>query len=69
MLISPAYAQAGGALGGGDMLTQFLPLILIFRGLLVLPDQAAAEASQGAPGNDRGRTSRRSGRYRWWDDR
>ena len=30
MLISPAYAQAGGALGGGDMLTQFLPLILIF---------------------------------------
>ena len=30
MLISPAYAQAGGALGGGDMVTQFLPLILIF---------------------------------------
>ncbi|MEQ9638967.1 MAG: preprotein translocase subunit YajC [Alphaproteobacteria bacterium] len=30
MFISPAYAQAGGAAGGGDMLVSFLPLILIF---------------------------------------
>lgn len=29
MLISPAYAQAAGPFGG-DMLTSFLPLILIF---------------------------------------
>lgn len=30
MFISPAYAQAGGAAGGSDMLVTFLPLILIF---------------------------------------
>ncbi len=30
MLISPAFAQAGGAPGGGDMFVQLLPLLLIF---------------------------------------
>ena len=29
MLISPAFAQAGGA-GGGDMFVQLMPLLLIF---------------------------------------
>jgi len=41
MLISPAYAQAGGA-GGGDALLTFLPLILIFvvfYFLLIRPQQ------------------------------
>ena len=43
MLISPAFAQgAGGAAGGADMLTSFLPLILIFvvfYFLLIRPQQ------------------------------
>ena len=30
MLISPAFAQGAGGAGGADMLTSFLPLILIF---------------------------------------
>jgi preprotein translocase subunit YajC len=30
MLITEAYAQAGGLAGGGDLLIQFLPFILIF---------------------------------------
>ena len=30
MFVTPAYAQAGGAAGGADMLVQFLPFILIF---------------------------------------
>jgi len=30
MFISEAYAQAAGAPGGADMLTSFLPLVLIF---------------------------------------
>lgn len=41
MLISPAYAQAGGA-GGGDILIQLAPLILIFvvfYFLLIRPQQ------------------------------
>jgi preprotein translocase subunit YajC len=41
MLISPAYAQTGGA-GGGDALLTFLPLILIFvvfYFLLIRPQQ------------------------------
>ncbi|MDP2697960.1 preprotein translocase subunit YajC [Thalassospira sp.] len=40
MLISPAYAQGAG--GGADMLTSFLPLILIFvvfYFLLIRPQQ------------------------------
>ncbi|UKV16510.1 preprotein translocase subunit YajC [Thalassospiraceae bacterium SW-3-3] len=42
MLISPAYAQAAGGAGGADMLTSFLPLILIFvvfYFLLIRPQQ------------------------------
>jgi preprotein translocase subunit YajC len=30
MLISPAFAQAGGAAGGSDMFIQLMPLLLIF---------------------------------------
>ena len=30
MFITPAYAQAGGALPGPDLIIQFLPFILIF---------------------------------------
>ncbi|MBM3559892.1 MAG: preprotein translocase subunit YajC, partial [Alphaproteobacteria bacterium] len=40
MWISPAYAQGTG--GGGDMLTAFLPLVLIFvvfYFLLIRPQQ------------------------------
>ncbi len=46
MLISPAYAQAAGAPGGGDMLMSFLPLILIFvvfYFLLIRPQQRKAK--------------------------
>jgi preprotein translocase subunit YajC len=30
MFVTPAYAQTGGAVGGPDMILQFLPFILIF---------------------------------------
>jgi preprotein translocase subunit YajC len=47
MLISPAFAQdAGGVAGGTDMLTNFLPLILIFvvfYFLLIRPQQKKAK--------------------------
>ncbi|MEW5727677.1 MAG: preprotein translocase subunit YajC [Pseudomonadota bacterium] len=42
MFSSPAYAQAAGAAPAGDMLTSFLPLILIFvvfYFLLIRPQQ------------------------------
>lgn len=42
MLISPAYAQAAGAAGGGDIFMSLLPLILIFvvfYFLLIRPQQ------------------------------
>ena len=42
MLISPAYAQAGGAAGGGDFFVSLMPLILIFvvfYFLLIRPQQ------------------------------
>lgn len=42
MLISPAFAQGVGGAGGADMLTSFLPLILIFvvfYFLLIRPQQ------------------------------
>lgn len=42
MLISPAFAQAAAPAGGQDMLTSFLPLILIFvvfYFLLIRPQQ------------------------------
>jgi preprotein translocase subunit YajC len=46
MLVSQAYAQAGAASGGQDMLFQFLPLILIFvvfYFLLIRPQQKRAK--------------------------
>lgn len=45
MWISPAYAQGAGG-GGGDMLTAFLPLVLIFvvfYFLLIRPQQKKAK--------------------------
>lgn len=30
MFVTEAYAQVGGAAGGGDLLIQFLPFVLIF---------------------------------------
>ncbi len=48
MFITPAYAQAAGA-GTGDMLTGFLPLILIgvvFYFLLIRPQQKRAKEHQ-----------------------
>ena len=30
MLVSPAYAQAAGGAGGGDLFASFIPIILIF---------------------------------------
>lgn len=48
MLISPAFAQAAGPFGGGgDMLSTFLPLILIFVVFwffLIRPQQKRAKA-------------------------
>ena len=46
MLISTAYAQAGGAGGGGDLFTSLLPFILIFGifyMLLIRPQQKKAK--------------------------
>jgi len=40
--VSPAYAQGAGGAGGGDMILQFLPLVLIFvifYFLLIRPQQ------------------------------
>ena len=38
----------GGEGGGGDMLMSILPLILIFVGVLLPADSAAAEEAEGA---------------------
>src|SRR5215471_4989997 len=49
MLISQAWAQAGGAGGGGDFLVQLFPLILIFvvfYFLLIRPQQAKVKAQR-----------------------
>ena len=46
MFISQAWAQAGGAGGGGDFLVQLFPLILIFvvfYFLLIRPQQKKAK--------------------------
>ncbi|MFM2356494.1 MAG: preprotein translocase subunit YajC [Pseudomonadota bacterium] len=46
MFISPAYAQAAGAAGGGALFAQFVPLILIFAimyFLLIRPQQQKAK--------------------------
>ena len=45
MIISPAYAQAAGA-GGGDLIAQMLPFVLIFvvfYFLLIRPQQKRAK--------------------------
>ncbi|MFZ5783070.1 MAG: preprotein translocase subunit YajC [Pseudomonadota bacterium] len=49
MLISQAWAQAGGGAGGGDFLVQLFPLILIFvvfYFLLIRPQQAKIKAQR-----------------------
>jgi preprotein translocase subunit YajC len=49
MLISEAWAQAGGGAGGGDFLVQLVPLILIFvvfYFLLIRPQQAKVKAQR-----------------------
>ena len=49
MLISEAWAQAGGGAGGGDFLVQLFPLILIFvvfYFLLIRPQQKKAKESR-----------------------
>jgi preprotein translocase subunit YajC len=49
MLISQAWAQAGGAGGGSDFLVQLFPLILIFvvfYFLLIRPQQAKVKAQR-----------------------
>ena len=49
MLISEAWAQAGGGSGGGDFLVQLFPLILIFvvfYFLLIRPQQAKVTAQR-----------------------
>ena len=49
MFISQAWAQAGGAGGGGDFLVQLFPLILIFvvfYFLLIRPQQAKMKAQR-----------------------
>ena len=46
MIFTPAYAQGAGGAGGGDLLIQFAPLILIFiifYFLLIRPQQKRAK--------------------------
>lgn len=46
MFATPAYAQGAGGAGGGDMLTSFVPLILIFvifYFFLIRPQQKKAK--------------------------
>lgn len=48
-MITPAFAQAPAAAGGGDMLVQFLPFVLIFvimYFLLIRPQQRRMKAHQ-----------------------
>ncbi|MEM1300930.1 MAG: preprotein translocase subunit YajC, partial [Pseudomonadota bacterium] len=45
MFITPAYAQAAGAPGGGDLIASMAPLVLIFvifYFLLIRPQQKRA---------------------------
>jgi preprotein translocase subunit YajC len=49
MLVTPAFAQGTGMFGGGDMLTQFLPYVLIFvimDFLILRPQQKGAKDHQ-----------------------
>ena len=46
MLVTPAYAQAAGGAGGGDMFASFIPIILIFvifYFFLIRPQQKKAK--------------------------
>jgi preprotein translocase subunit YajC len=46
MLVTPAFAQGTGMFGGGDMLTQLLPFVLIFvimYFLILRPQQKRAK--------------------------
>jgi preprotein translocase subunit YajC len=46
MLVTPAFAQGTGLFGGGDMLTQLLPFVLIFvimYFLILRPQQKRAK--------------------------
>ncbi len=54
MIITPAYAQAGGGAGGGDFLTSMIPLILIFvifYFLLIRPQQKRAKEHKNMVAN------------------
>lgn len=47
MFVTPAYAQAGGSVGTGDILVQFFPIILlvvIFWFFIFRPQQKRAKA-------------------------
>jgi len=49
MFVTPAFAQAGAAAGGADMLVQFLPFILIFvimYFLIIRPQRLKAKRHQ-----------------------
>ena len=49
MFVTPAYAQAGAASGGVDMIVQFLPFILIFvimYFLIIRPQRLKAKRHQ-----------------------
>jgi preprotein translocase subunit YajC len=49
MFVTPAYAQAGAAPGGTDMIIQFLPFILIFvimYFLIIRPQRLKAKRHQ-----------------------
>jgi preprotein translocase subunit YajC len=49
MFVTPAYAQAGGAVGGSDLLIQFLPFVLIFvimYFLIIRPQRQKAKRHQ-----------------------
>ena len=54
MLISTAWAQSGGAGGGGDIFTAMLPLVLIFAVfyfLLIRPQQKKVKSHQAMIGS------------------
>jgi preprotein translocase subunit YajC len=56
MFVTPAFAQTGGALGGTDMLLQFLPFILIFvimYFLIIRPQRMKAKKHQEMVANVR----------------
>jgi preprotein translocase subunit YajC len=53
MFITPAYAQATGAPGGGDFITMLLPLVMImvvFYFLLIRPQQRKMKEHQAMLG-------------------